>query len=233
MVSIKENIGVKNIKRNKDMQATRHTGIIRLVIACALAAITAMPASAQEVAEVWLDKVAEKLRNKGVETSFRINEENIRASGKLLMEGEKFAYITEEMRIWYDGTAQWTLQTGNGYSELYINNPTLEEQQAINPYLLLSNYKESFTATDGGARSLNGKPVHLVQLQANDKSAEIKTVDLYITRDSTLAAIVFAAANGQSYQIEIRSMRSGLTFPKGTFTYQPDNYPADEVIDLR
>lgn len=215
------------------MQATIHTGLKILVIACALTAIAAIPASAQEVAEVWLNKTTEKLSNKGVETSFRINEENIRTSGKLLMEGEKFAYITEEMKIWYDGTTQWTLQTGNGYNELYINSPTNDEQQAMNPYLLLSNYKENFTATDGGDISLNGKPVHLVKLQANDQSAGVKAVDLYISKDNTLAAIVFVAANGPSYKIEIRSMRNGLTFPKGTFTYQPGNHPADEVIDLR
>ena len=215
------------------MQATRHTSIATLIIAYAMMTIAAMPVSAQGAAEVWLDRIVEKLQNKGVEITFRIDEEYTHTSGKLLMEGEKFAYAVDGMKIWCDGTTQWLLQTGGEYSELYIGILTPEERQAINPYLLLSNYKEHFTITEETERNNKGKYAHKVRLQANDPSAAVKDIDLYITKDSTLAAIVFATANGQSSQIEVHSMRSGLTFPKDTFTYQPEAYPADEVIDMR
>ena len=114
-----------------------------------------------------------------------------------------------------------------------INNPTIEEQHSINPYLLLSSYKEYFTATDGGEKNLNGKPVHMVKLQANEKHQEVGSVNLYVTSNGTLAQLEFITQDGQLYKIEIRSMRSGLTFPKDTFTYQSNEYPADEVVDLR
>jgi hypothetical protein len=190
-------------------------------------------ASAQGAAEIWLNKVTEKLQNKGTEIIFRINEEGIRINGKLLMDGEKFAYDTEDMKIWYDGTTQWTLQQGGGYNELYINNPTIEEQQSINPYLLLSSYKENFTATDGGEKIHNGKPVHLVTLNANNKGEEEASVNVYINSDNSLAALEFSSSSDFSYKIEIRSMRNGLTFPKDTFAYPEKEYPADEVIDMR
>lgn len=215
------------------MQTTRHTFIKGLHIALTLMILGVAPTAAQGVAEVWLDKAAEKLQYKGTEIMFRINEEGIRISGKLLIDSQKFVYDTDDMKIWYDGTTQWTLQMASGYNELYINNPSIEEQHAINPYLLLSSYKEYFTATDGGEKNLNGKPVHLVKLQANNKHQEAGSVNLYITSDGTLAQLEFIAQDGQLYKIEIRSMRSGLTFPKDTFTYQSNEYPADEVVDLR
>lgn len=198
-----------------------------------LVLLTTLPVSAQGTAEVWLRKVTEKLQNKGNEISFRIHEEGVHINGKLLMEGEKFVYDTEEMKIWYDGTTQWTLQMGNGYNELYINTPTLEEQQAINPYLLLSSYKNNFTATDNGEKNLNGKLVHMVKLQANDEDSELMGINVYITSDDHLAQLEIIASNGHPYKIEVRSMRNGLTFPKETFTYPAKDYPTDEVIDLR
>ena len=210
-----------------------HTHVVGLLIAVVLIALGAMPTFAQGAAEVWLTKATEKLQNKGTEIVFRINEEGIRLNGKLLIDGQKFVYDTDEMKVWYDGTTQWTLQTGYGYSELYINNPTPEEQQAINPYLLLSRYKDNFTATDEGEKNLNGKLVHMVKLQANDQQQGAESVNLYITSDGTLAELEFIAQDGQPYKIEVRSMRNGLTFPKDTFTYQPNDYPADEVVDLR
>lgn len=215
------------------MQTTKRKNIASILIAFVLMLFIAMPASAQDTAEVWLGKATEKLQNKGTEIAFRINEEGVRISGKLLMDGQKFIYDTEEMKIWYDGTTQWTLQMGNGYNELYINNPTPEEQQAINPYQLLSSYKDNFTATDGGEKSLNGKLAHMVKLHANDESAELESINIYIANDGTLSLLELVAPDDRAYKIEVRSMRNGLTFPKDTFTYSEKDYPADEVIDMR
>lgn len=202
-------------------------------IICLIMLIFASPASAQSVAEVWLNKAAEKLRNKGTEITFRIKEEGVRISGKLLMDGSKFVYDTEEMKIWYDGTTQWTLQMRDGYNELYINSPTVEDQQSINPYLLLNNYKENFNITDGGEKSFGGNLTHMVTLKANNDSQEIKNLNIYIASDGMLSLLEIIAPDGHPYKIEVRSMRNGLTFPKNTFTYQPESYSADEVIDLR
>ena len=195
--------------------------------------LTAMPTIAQGAAEVWLEKATEKLQNKGAELTFRINEEGMRVSGKLLIDGPKFRFDSDEMKIWYDGTTQWTLQMGGGYSELYINNPTTEDQQGINPYQLLNTYKEYFTSIDGGEKNMNGKLVHMVKLQSADESQGIGDVVLYITSDGTLSLLEFITPDGHPHKIEIRSMRNGLTFPKDTFTYSAKDYPADEVVDLR
>ena len=203
------------------------------IITFLLMILVPFPISAQGIAEVWLNKATEKLQNKGTEIAFHINEDGIRINGKLLIDERKFAYDTEDMKIWYDGTTQWTLQQGGGYNELYINNPSIEEQQSINPYLLLNSYKEYFTAIDGGEKSYNGKPVHMVKLNANESSQGATSINLYIYSDGNLAAIELISSNEHTYKIEMRSMRSGLTFPKDTFTYPEKEISADEVIDLR
>ena len=202
-------------------------------IMCLVMLFTASPLSAQGVAEVWLNKAAEKLRNKGTEIMFRIHEDGINISGKLLMDGEKFLYDTDEMKIWFDGITQWTLQLGGDYNELYINNPTIEEQRSINPYLLLNIYKEHFTVVDGGEKTNNGKPTHMVTLKPYNENLEGTSFNVYITSDGSLALLELEVSDGQFYKIDIRSMRNGLTFAKETFTYSAKDFPADEIIDMR
>lgn len=206
----------------------RLTGLITLFVLILIPSTL----SAQGVAEIWLNKATEKFKNKGSEISFRINEEGIRLSGKLLIDGERFFYDTEEMKIWYDGTTQWTLQMGSGYNELYINNPTPEEQQNINPYILLSNYKEHFTIADGGRKD-NGKPVHKIIMTPKDMSQAPASINVFLDSDAMLTSLEFIASDEATYKIEVRSMRNGLTFPKDTFTYPEKEFPADEIIDMR
>ena len=213
------------IKKNNSRNSMRNI-ILSLIM------FVSSMASAQGVADVWINKTIEKLQNKGSEISFRIDEDGMRLSGKLLMDDNKFFYDAGTIKIWFDGTTQWTLQTDAGYSELYINEPNLEDLQIINPYLLLKHYKDFFTISDGGEKSINGKLAHMVKLNAIDNSV-VSSVNVYIANDNTPIAVELVLPDGMVYKIEMRSMRNGLTFPKNTFTYPEKEYPANEVIDMR
>jgi hypothetical protein len=198
-----------------------------------IAALFSQSISAQGTAEVWLNKAISQFQNKGAEVTFRINDDGFIVTGKLLMEGNCYHFDTEEIKIWFDGTTQWTMQYSDEYDELYISTPTLEEQQSINPYLLLKNYKEYFTARDGSTKALAGKPVHQVILNAKDEEQGLSSLHVYVKSDGNIAALTLIFPDEREYKIEVRSMRSGLTFPKHTFTYSEKTHPADEVIDMR
>jgi hypothetical protein len=198
-----------------------------------LATLAAHSVMAQGTAEVWLSKAVGQFQNKGVEVVFRINEEGFHIGGKLLMDGNSYHFDTDEMKVWYDGTTQWTMQFAEDYAELYISNPTLEDQQSINPYLVLKNYKNHFIAADGTEKTINGKPVHEVILTAKDNQQALTGLRVYIKSDGHIAALTLIFPDEREYKIEVRSMRNGLTFPKQTFTYSEKAFPADEVIDMR
>lgn len=204
---------------------------IKLIIL--LAILFAQSISAQGTAEIWLNKAISQFHNKGTEVTFRINEEGFHISGKLLMEGDSYHFDTEEMKVWFDGTTQWTMQYDDDYSELYISNPSPEDQQSINPYLLLKNYKKRFTLSDGSEKVISGTPIHEVILTAKDDDQELDGLKVYIKSDGTIAALRLIFPDERVYKIEVRSMRNGLTFPKQTFTYSATAFPADEVIDMR
>ena len=137
------------------------------------------------------------------------------------------------MKIWFNGTTQWTLQANSDYSELYINEPTLEDQQSINPYLLLKDYQERYTATNGGDKTIGGTLLHEVLLTAKNPQQEISSLKVYIKSNGELAAMHLLLPNNSICKVEVRSIRSGLTFPKQTFTYDSKAHPAEEIIDLR
>lgn len=198
-----------------------------------LFAIASQTTTAQGVEEVWLNKAVNLLQQKGVEVVFRINEDGMRLGGKLLMSGNKFMFDTDQMKVWFDGNLQYTLQVSNDYSELYINTPTLDEQQSINPYLLLMHYNHNFTLSDGGEKNLDGKLVHKVILTAKDDTQELSGVNVYIKEDGELLELHLIFPDDRSYRIEVRSMRYGLTFPNHTFIYSEKDYPVDEIIDMR
>ena len=167
---------------------------IKSTLLIASAMLLSLPLSAQGAAEVWLNKAIALFQNNGTEVTFRTVEEDFHISGKLLMEGNSYYFDTEEMRIWFDGTTQWTMQYDDEFSELYISNPTLEEQQSINPYLLLKNYKNHFIAQDGSESTISGKPVHEVILTAKDDEQELSSLHVYIKSDGNIAALTLAVA---------------------------------------
>ena len=206
---------------------------LKPLAALCIALLTATTALSQGTADVWLQKAISQLQKKGVEILFRTNEEGIRIAGRLLMYENSYLFDTDEMKIWFDGTTQWTLQLGSDYSELYISNPEPEDQQSINPYLLLKHYKESFTATDGGDKTINGQLLHKVTLTANDTRQELAGLHVYLKENGELAAMTLLFPDEREIKIGVRSLRNGLTFPKDTFTYSEKAYPADEVIDMR
>ena len=205
----------------------------RSILLIAIAMMLTLPLSAQGTAEVWINKAVALFQNKGAEVIFHINEEGFHLNGKLLMEGNSYHFDTDEMKVWFDGTTQWTMQFDDDYKELYISNPSPEDQQSINPYLLLKNYKKHFTASDGSEKMMSGKPVHEVILTAKDDQQELNSLRVYIKSDGHIAALLLDFPDDREYKIDVRSMRCGLTFPKNTFTYPEKTLPADEVIDMR
>lgn len=189
--------------------------------------------SAQGAAEVWLKKASSQLQKKGVEIVFRMNEEGVRIGGKLLMHENRYMFDTDEMKIWFDGTTQWTLQIDGDYKELYISNPGIEDQQSINPYMLLENYHDGFTPSDGGEKTINGKLLHEVILTAKNDNQELSHLKVYLKETGELSAMSLVFPDEQEYRVEVRSMRNGLTFPKNTFVYPEKEFPPTEVIDMR
>ena len=97
----------------------RHIKQCLIFMGAILLSIT--PVYSQMNAEKWLDKASSLFKNKGVELNFQLNEDGVKMDGTLMMEGNSYLFNTDEMKVWFDGKTQWTLQVSHTFTELYIS----------------------------------------------------------------------------------------------------------------
>lgn len=201
----------------------------------ALVLIAALPfslsAQSSSEADEWLARAAARFGDKGVEIHFTINEENAKIMGKLMMQDGRFFFDTNEMKVWFDGKTQWTLQSSpNEYTEVYIAEPSPSDQQSINPYVLLSNYKNHFMALMGA----QAKGSQEIILKASDKKQELKSIRIYLKDNGEIRDLRLIFPDEREYNIHIRTFHNGLTIPSSTFVIpSPKINEANEVIDMR
>ncbi|MDR1981324.1 MAG: hypothetical protein LBQ39_06885 [Tannerellaceae bacterium] len=192
--------------------------------------------SAQNANDIVEKAVTAFHSSNGIEASFVIRTQSPTLTesveGTIHMKGEKFVLVTPDIRIWYNGTAQWTYMEQAG--EVNISAPAGEELQYINPILLLSSSKKSFTAVyKGEGTAPNGKAAYTVELTPK-KKGEIVKVELQLEKYSGMPAhMVVRTKNGIQHTIQITGIKSGVNRPDSFFSFNPADYPGVEVIDLR
>ena len=182
-------------------------------------------------ADQLIQKAAEAFCKKGIEVSYTLSSDGLdfETDGKLLMDGRKFVIDSPEMRTWYDGKTQWTMQMDEDYSTVYIVEPTEDELKNINPYLLLNNYQDNFTAAMGK----KDKGLQEIVLTAKDQK-DIQSVSIWLKDDGSVNAMHIVVPQGQAIDIKVNSFRNGLSHSKNTFTIPSATLKkASDVVDMR
>lgn len=148
------------------------------------------------------------------------------------MKGEKFLLDADGVKTWFDGRTQWSYLTNS--DEVNISEPTPEELQSINPYALLSIYKQGYHMKLGKADTYGGKPAYEVILTASNRKQDLQCVIIYVTKDTLQPlCISMTQKGGNSVAIRITSYKTGESYNDNLFTFDKKVYPTAEVIDLR
>jgi outer membrane lipoprotein-sorting protein len=108
--------------------------------------------------------------------------------GSIQMRGDKFALITPDMRIWYDGTTMWTLLTAT--DEVNLSIPPDDDLQFSNPMILLTTYKKGFNPSYiGESTADSGKAAYDVRLTSKNRS-DIDKIEVQIEKNTSLPSRV-------------------------------------------
>ena len=130
------------------------------------------------------------------------------------------------------GVLQWSYLTNS--DEVNVSEPTPEELQSINPYALLSIYKQGYHMKLGKTDVYGGKPAYEVILTASDRKKDLQCVIIYVTKDTFQPlCISMTQKGGNSVAIRITSYKAGESYNDHLFTFDKKAYPTAEVIDLR
>lgn len=177
-------------------------------------------------------------RSGGISADFTVRVTNKKVkqsetySGKVLMKGSKFRYISSDVEMWFDGRNQWILNKET--DEVNLSTPSESELDAINPTILFQIYKKGYVSKYSGVKKVGGRSVEVIDLIPAKMKKEIEKITVQIDKNShTLTSIFVQNKNQTSQQITIRNYKSGLVHADNIFVYNKKLYPKAEVIDLR
>ena len=150
---------------------------------------------------------------------------NGKISGTIAVKGNKFHAKTSAATVWFNGKTQWTYMKKN--DEVNVSNPTLAQQQMMNPYTFVNIYKKGYTlsAKSEGANNV----VHLV---AQTKKQSIQEMYVTVNKKTSVPSKIKMKHSNKWYTITIGSLSSRKQ-PDSLFSFNSKDYPSAEVIDLR
>ena len=134
------------------------------------------------------------------------------------------------IQSWFDGKTQWSYLESS--EEVNVSNPTPEELQTINPYALLSIYKNGYNYKYAGTKSCNGKQGFEVILTPENKQ-DITSITLFVSQTYQPLYIKVEQNNKSANEIIVTSYQTNQPLDNTTFKFDKKKFPNAEVIDLR
>ncbi len=203
----------------------------------ALCLSLAAPAKTDKKAKNILDKTAATLKKAGgietrfAATSFKGEEETGRMTGTLYLYGQAFHMVTDKVIYWYDGKTMWNYVKDN--NEVNVSIPPFYEQQAMNPYTVISLYRKGYEY-DYGESTLRGKACYCIHLRSIEKTQKIKEMYLDIDK-STYYPICIRMRRGNDgwTRVSIHEYKDHQKYSEDKFRFKKEEYPSAEIIDLR
>ncbi len=151
-------------------------------------------------------------------------------NGTLLLKGNQFYLNSSGIQSWFDGKTQWSYLESS--EEVNVSNPTPEELQTINPYALLSIYKNGYNYKYAGTKSRNGKQGFEVILTPENKQ-DITSITLFVSQTYQPLYIKVEQNNKSANEIIVTSYQTNQPLDNATFKFDKKKFPNAEVIDLR
>lgn len=112
--------------------------ICTIVAAVALSAAAAIPTAADILART----TSVMKSAKGLKASFTAIYNGQKATGDIVLTGNRFRLVTQAMTTWYDGRTQWTYSLAN--QEVTVSEPTAEELTQVNPFAILESLRTRY-----------------------------------------------------------------------------------------
>ena len=183
-----------------------------------------------------LDKVVEKFRRSGdLSAAFTLtvynalNEPVDKQSGTIKLAGDKFYWTTPAMTVWYNGQLQWAYVKAT--EEVNLTEPTPAEIASINPYTLITTYKQNFNVK---ALKAKNSQQRVAELTPKKKGTQIDRVVLTVNASTwTPQSFQIYYSDRTHSTIALSQLVTGQNFPDATFVFNKKQYPKAEVIDLR
>lgn len=163
-------------------------------------------------------------------TSYAVLGNNTK--GSLKISKECFVIDVALFRLWFDGTTLWTMNTMNGYEEIYVTSPDKEEVALFNPINIFKQPGLTVT-TNADKDGLKSISVTSQQLVIGDINLQLEILYNPTTYRIEKITGMDRFNQSQNIAIAIKNYKSGLELSKETFQCPVSNYPDAEIVDMR
>ena len=208
----------------------------RILLFCATLLLANAQVAQAQNGTAALDRVVEKFRRSGdLSAAFTLtvynalNEPVDKQSGTIKLAGDKFYWTTPAMTVWYNGQLQWAYVKAT--EEVNLTEPTPVEIASINPYTLITTYKQNFNVK---ALKAKNSQQRVAELTPKKKGTQIDRVVLTVNASTwTPQSFQIYYSDRTHSTIALSQLVTGQNFPDATFVFNKKQYPKAEVIDLR
>ena len=194
---------------------------------------------AQQTPNAVLKSISEKLEKDCCITADLILTDNTsyavlgnNTKGSLKISKECFVIDVALFRLWFDGTTLWTMNTMNGYEEIYVTSPDKEEAALFNPINIFKQPGLTVT-TNADKDGLKSISVTSQQLVIGDINLQLEILYNPTTYRIEKVTGMDRFNQSQNIAIAIKNYKSGLELSKETFQCPVSNYPDAEIVDMR
>jgi outer membrane lipoprotein-sorting protein len=209
---------------------------ITILLLIFFASHTAFPQAKK--AEAILDKVRDKTESyRSIKIEFTYEMTNERADihesekGTLLVKGDSYRLDIAGQVVINDGKNIWTYI--KEVNEVQINSVDEEDEGIITPTTLLSSYTEDYKPKYEGESEWNGHKVHLIELKPiEDKSYKYIKLKTDSDKDRLLQISIYDKSNN-IFQYSVEEFKPNVLFDPNDFTFNAEDYPGVEIIDMR
>ena len=208
----------------------------RILLFCATLLLANAQVAQAQNGTAALDRVVEKIRRSGdLSAAFTLtvynalNEPVDKQSGTIKLSGDKFYWTTPAMTVWYNGQLQWAYVKAS--EEVNLTEPTPAEIASINPYTLITTYKQNFNVK---ALKAKNSQQRVAELTPKKKGTQIDRVVLTVNASNWMPQSFQIYYSDRTHStIALSRLVTGQNFSDATFIFDKKQYPKAEVIDLR
>ncbi len=192
---------------------------------------------AQTDASTILDKAVAAIKaDAGVSMDFTITlydlsgDEQYDDKGVLKIDGEKYALLSDQMKLWCDGETQWSYIVSN--NEIYISEPNADDARVFSPVHIMELYKEGYKSSVD--KKLSSAKSDAVVLVANARGLEIEKVTIMLDKQTAKPQkLEVVYENGTSATIKVNSYKGNCKFSTKDFRCREKDFRGVEFVDMR
>ncbi len=189
-------------------------------------------------ASMILDAVIAKTEaQKTIEVEFTLTMNNPEAgineskSGIIQIMGDSYRLDIKEQIIISDGETMWTLLLED--EEVMINELEEDDADAITPSNLLNSYNDNYKSKFVQEDVYNGKTVEIIELTPL-KGRNFTKIHVIIDQlEKQILNFSIFDKNGSTYSYVFNKYITNKDIPLSAFSFNKDDYPDFEIVDMR